>query len=282
MNRTRSFLGRRGAPRDPSPPEPGRISIDGYRISRLVGAGPLTAVYEAVLESHQQHVALKVLLPHLAASEVLVQRFLQSANASRLISHDRVLPCYDVGQSNGWVYLACEQIEGATLAALQDAGPIERSRAIYLAWQVAMGLEAVHSAGLVHGNVRPCNVLIDDEDGVRLTDLGLPVPPDGEATQTAGAPELHRPPETPGDGTAADASRAGDIYALGVLLTGMLLGRTPWAGSSRERLAERHAARVPVLAELPPGRLDAELRAQIGANWYCRRSRSSRRCQISA
>jgi serine/threonine-protein kinase len=123
------------------------VAIDGYRIDGLAGSGPLTAVYRGVLESHQQQVVLKVLHASLASNELLVQRFLQAANAARLVTHDRVLPCYDVGQSNGWVYLACEHFEGRTLAEMAGSGAMDRQRAVYLAWQAAMGIEAIHAVG---------------------------------------------------------------------------------------------------------------------------------------
>ncbi len=262
MSKQRSFLNLRNASRGQPPPEPGSIAIEGYRVESLVGSGPLTAVYRAMLESHQQHVVLKVLLPHLAESEVFAQRFLQAANAARLVTHDRVLPCYDVGQSNGWVYLACELIDGDDLATLMQRGPIERTRAVYLAWQVAMGLEAIHAAGLVHGNLRPSNVLVDAEDGVRLSDLGLPALTDADApAQPATPTALHQPPEAgPDEGSA---SAAGDIYAVGVLLLGALLGRTPRSGCAQQRLAELHAMAQPVLAEAPAGLLDADLGAVL-------------------
>jgi hypothetical protein len=262
MSKQRSFLNLRNASRGQTPPEPGSIAIDGYRVESLVGSGPLTAVYRALLESHQQHVVLKILLPHLAESEVFAQRFLQAANAARLVTHDRVLPCYDVGQSNGWVYLACELIEGDDFASLMALGPIERTRAVYLAWQIAMGLEAIHAADLVHGNLRPSNIHVDDEDGVRLADLGLPAlidsdPPAQMATPTA----LHLPPEAvPGEG---GATAAGDIYAVGVLLIGALLGRTPRSGCTQQRLAQLHAAGQSVLAELPAGLIDPDLAAVL-------------------
>lgn len=258
MSKQRSFLNLRSVSRSQPPPEPGQIAIEGYRIEELIGTGPLTAVYRAVLESHQQVVVIKILLPYLAESEVFVQRFLQAANAARLVSHDRVLSCYDVGQSNGWVYLASELIDGDCLDALMSQGPLERSRAVYFAWQIAMGLEAVHGAGLVHGNLRPSNVLVDSEDGVRLADLGLPAMTEGEAAASAASPAtLHLPPEA----VIADAApdQRGDIYALGVVLLGALLGRTPWSGCSRQQVQELHASSRPVLTEVPPGLLDGDL-----------------------
>ncbi len=257
MSKQRSFLNLRG--RTPVAPDPAQVVIDGYRVEGLLGLGPMTAAYRAVLESHQQSVVLKVLLPHLADSEVFVQRFLQAANAARLVTHDRVLPCYDVGQSNGWVYLAGELMEGGTMADLVAQGPLERSRAIYLAWQVAMGLEAIHAAELIHGNLRPSNVLVDEEDAVRLADLGLPQLPDLDGPATPGI--LHLPPEQlTGD---TPASPAGDIYALGVILTGSLIGRTPWSGSDRARLTALHSEGRNVVGEIPPTLLDADLTAVL-------------------
>lgn len=260
MSKPRSFLNLRPVRTSAAPP-PESVCIDGYRIEELLGVGPLTAVYRAVLESHQQAVAVKVLLPHLADSEVFAQRFLQAANAARLVTHDRVLPCYDVGQTNGWVYLAGELIEGRSLSELLGSDSMDNARAIYLAWQMSMGLEAVHAAGLVHGNLRPSNVLVDDEDCVRLADLGLPVLSEGDAAAApAGGVALHLPPEAVGRECQPEA--AGDIYALGVILLGMLIGRTPWAGVTRQRLNDLHAAGTPVMSEAP-AQLDGDLQAVL-------------------
>lgn len=260
MSKQRSFLNLRAVRSVVAPPAES-VLIEGYRIEELLGVGPLTAVYRAILESHQQAVAVKVLLPHLADSEVFAQRFLQAANAARLVTHDRVLPCYDVGQSNGWVYLAGELIEGRALDEIMGSDSMDHARAIYLVWQVAMGLEAIHAAGLVHGNLRPSNVLVDDEDCVRLADLGLPVLSDGDPpTAPAAAASLHQPPEAAGRECAPDAS--GDVYAMGVILLGLLIGRTPWSGMSRQRLTDAHAAGTPVMSEAP-GHLDGDVQAVL-------------------
>lgn len=233
---TKSFRSSRGG-REAPPPK--SIAIDGYRIDELAGVGPLTAVYRGVLESHQQQVVLKVLHASLASNELLVQRFLQAANAARLVTHDRVLPCYDVGQSNGWVYLACEHFEGRTLAEMSGNGAMDRQRAVYLAWQAAMGIEAIHAVGLVHGNVRPSNVLVDTEDGVRLADHCLP--PAVHADDAMAPPSaLYLPPEAlVGD---AAPTQAGDIFALGLLLATMLGAKLPGDGRILRHVREHRCA----------------------------------------
>lgn len=258
MSITRSFLNAR--PPRGDPPAPAAISIEGYQIEALLGSGPLTATYRGILESHQHQVVIKVLLPHLARSELFVQRFLKHASTARLVTHDRVLPCYDVGQSNGWVYIACEHVAGGSLADLLRQGPLDPGRAVYLAWQAAMGLEAIHGAGLVHGNLRLSNILVDDEDGVRLADHGLPSVPEEEQDGASSPALLHLPPEAAG---AAVPTPSWDIYALSVVIATMVTGAIPRANLSPRRLAELRRTRSPLLDSIPPDALDAELAAVV-------------------
>lgn len=258
MSRTRSFLNPRSG--RPSAPLAQDVVIDGYRIDSLIGVGPLTGVYRGVLESHQQVVAVKVLLPHLAASEAFVQRFLQATSSARRVTHERVLPCYDVGQSNGWVYMACELVEGRTLADLAGSSSMDSVRALHIAGQVAAGMEAIHAAGLVHGNLRPSNVLLDDEDRVRLADLGLPVMQDTEAPGApAGQALICLPPEAFRPGAAPSAGW--DVYALGIILLGLLRGDAPWAGTTRQALADMHSAGRTLADEA--GELDSDVRSVL-------------------
>ncbi|MCX8005320.1 MAG: bifunctional serine/threonine-protein kinase/formylglycine-generating enzyme family protein [Burkholderiaceae bacterium] len=240
-------------------PEPSAIRIDGYRVEALLGRGQVTAVYRAVLESHQQVVALKVLLPWFSEQELVVQRFFQGANAARRITHDRLLSIYDVGQSHGWVYLACELVEGQTLGQLMGQGPLPRERLVHLAWQAAAGLEALHAGEIIHGNVRPGNLLLDAEDSLRLADAGLPTPPPDESSPHSRyfAPELFAETEA-----SANDPRC-DIYALGVICAEAVAGSAAWSSVTQRQILERQAAGGSILDLLPAGAVDPDLAAVL-------------------
>lgn len=208
-----------------APPAADQIRIEGYQIQRLLGVGRLTAVYAGIMESHQQPVAVKILLPHLARSEVMVQRFLQGANAARLVSHEQVVTTIDVGSCAGVVYLVTELCVGSSIDDELASGPFDATRLIWVARQCALGLEAIHQAGLAHGDLRPANILIDAEDVIHLVDAGLPHPPSGDGSGDSG---FYRPAESmPESGRSVSVEQRHDIYALGAVMVALALGRVP-------------------------------------------------------
>ncbi len=152
--------------------EPGAM-FEGYRVRRLLGRGGMGVVYEAVQLSLERPVALKVLRPELADDEDFVRRFRREGKLQASLEHPHVLDVYQVGESEHGLFLAMRLVRGRTLAELVRSGDLGAARAMRLFGEVAGALDAAHAIGLVHRDVKPENMLVDDDGRAYLADFGL-------------------------------------------------------------------------------------------------------------
>jgi serine/threonine protein kinase len=157
----------------------------GYLVDSLVGRGGMGVVYRATDLSLQRPVALKLIAPKLAQDERFRARFLREPRLAASLDHPNVIPIYEAGEHDGQLYLAMRFVEGSDLKALLERerklGP-ERTVAVLA--QVAGALDAAHRRGLVHRDVKPANVLLDEEGHVYLTDFGITKQLGGDSTDT--------------------------------------------------------------------------------------------------
>jgi ABC-type transport system substrate-binding protein/class 3 adenylate cyclase/tRNA A-37 threonylcarbamoyl transferase component Bud32 len=234
-------------------------TLAGYRIESLIGRGSTGSVYLAHELTLDRRVALKTLLPELARDDRFRDRFLRESRVAAALEHPSILPIYAAGEVDGVVYLAMRFVDGTDLGRLIEAeGALAPERALHLLGQVADALDASHRRGLVHRDVKPGNILVDENDRAYLTDFGL-------AKHAATVNSLTR--DTPFAGTidyiAPEQARGEeidgrtDIYSLGCVLFECLTGAPPF------RRASELAA---VLAHLnePPTSL-AETRSELAA-----------------
>lgn len=148
--------------------------LGGYRIERVLGQGGMGVVYEATQMSLDRRVALKVLRAPLAADEAFVTRLREEGSLQASIEHPHVLEVYEVGEAGDGLFLAMRLVEGgASLADLLESGQLGAERALDLLGQAAGALDAANAAGLVHGDVKPQNILVDPEGSAYLGDFGL-------------------------------------------------------------------------------------------------------------
>lgn len=224
---------------------------------REAGRGGMSTVYEAVDTRLGRPAALKVLAvpPHLlpAQREVMVTRMRREARAVGSLSHPNVVTIFDVGEQDGLHYLVMEYLDGVTLRARLDSGPLLPGEAVNVLDQVAGGLDAVHHAGVVHRDLKPSNVMLLPAGRVKLMDFGVARATD-DTTMTqvgsmVGSPAYMAPELVRGD----KATRASDIWALGVLLYQMLAARTPFQGDSIPALLYQiaHAEPAPLPGVTP-------------------------------
>jgi serine/threonine protein kinase len=208
-------------------PEPG-TRFAGYRIDGVVGRGGMGVVYRATELALDRPVALKLIAPELAGDASFRERFLRESRLAASIDHAGILPVYTAGEANGELYLANRFVEGTDLGAIVEHGPLPPERALDLVGQVADALDAAHARGLVHRDVKPGNVLVDEADHCYLSDFGLTKQLHGQEATASGvlagsldylAPEQIRRGEV--DGRT-------DQYALGCVLYELLSGAPPF------------------------------------------------------
>jgi YVTN family beta-propeller protein len=203
--------------------------IANYRIEAVLGRGGMSVVYLAEDLRLKRHVALKLLAPALAEDGRFRERFLTESELAASLDHANVIPIYQAGEVEGNLYISMRYVEGSDLKARLADGPLSDEETVAVAVQVGGALDAAHERGLVHGDVKPSNVLIDGRGHAYLADFGLTKrldddrPLAGEA-QLMGTIDYVAPEQIRGDQVDGRA----DIYSLGCLLYECLTGRRPF------------------------------------------------------
>lgn len=233
---TPAVNGRSGAvPTPPETPSRRRITTLGdYQLGTKLGSGAMGAVYRAQQISRDRPAAVKILRPHLARNRLFLDRFLREARIMARLSHPNIVRCYGMGKRLGRYYIAMELVEGASLGDwLYRRGKLSIGDAVHVALAVARALRHAHQNGLVHSDVKPDNILITIDGGVKLTDLGLArsvlEEPAVKSGRGAGTPVYMAPEQARGD---SDPDPRSDLYALGCVLYQMLTGQFPFRGAS--------------------------------------------------
>jgi serine/threonine-protein kinase len=211
--------------------QPG-AEFDGYRIDRVIGRGGMGVVYAATELALGRPVALKVMAPALAEDAQFRARFQRESRLAAAIGHANVVPVYRAGEAGGRLYLAMQLIDGPSLDVLV---PLPAPRAVHVLGQVAAALDAAHSLGLVHRDVKPGNVLLAAGDHAYVTDFGLAIARDertGDAEVGggfAGSLDFIAPERI--QGGAGDGRS--DVYSLGCLAYMALTGQVPFPRDSQ-------------------------------------------------
>jgi len=218
-----------------SPLAPGS-PLGGYTIVGVIGRGGMGVVYEAEQVALQRAVALKVLSPDVADDASFRERFKREVMVMAAVDHPHICPVYEAGEADGHLFLAMRLVRGPTLKQLIAGSPggMEPRRAVRLIAQAADALDAAHTNGLVHRDVKPQNILVAERDHAYLADFGLAIHgADTGLTRTGqfvGTLDYVAPEQIRGERTDARS----DIYALGCVLYEALTGSPPYAGSSNE------------------------------------------------
>ena len=249
-----------------------RIGTDlgSYRLEQFIGRGGMGVVYLASHRHLQRKAAVKVLAPEIAEDATFRERFIRESQLAASIDHPNIIAVYDAGEAGGDLYIAMGLVDGPDLkSVIAQQGPLEAERAVRIVSQVAAALEAAHSKGLIHRDVKPGNILLTgrpDEERAYLTDFGL-------TKRSSGHSELTRSGQFMGSiGYVAPEqirsekvdSRA-DIYSLGCVLFECLTGAAPFRRDSDPATLFAHvsdppprvSARRPELAALDDVRLRA-------------------------
>ena len=146
----------------------------GYRIEALAGRGGMGVVYRAYDLRLKRTVAIKLIAPDLSGDVRFRERFLAETELAASLEHPNVVPIHDAGEVDGQLYIAMRYVEGGELKSLlQQEGRLEPGRAVAICGQIAAALDAAHARGLLHRDVKPSNVLLDQNEHVYLADFGL-------------------------------------------------------------------------------------------------------------
>ena len=244
----------RDVPRFP----PGKVFDGRFTIVEQVARGGMSVVYKAIDRELGSDVALKILPPELAARPDFVERFRREVRVTRQINHPNVCRVFDIGSAEGLLYFSMEWVKGETVRdLLRRARTLPESRALEIAEKVARALEAAHEHGVIHRDLKPGNVMIDDQGEVRVMDFGVASEPGpGELTSlyfVPGTPEYMAPEQR--RGATADART--DLYALGLFLEEMLTGAPPNVHGGRPLRGEVAAIVARLRAEEPARRYPA-------------------------
>jgi len=222
----------------------------GYRIDGVLGRGGMGVVYLANELALDRPVALKLIAPELADDVSFRERFLRESRLAASIDHPGILPVYAAGDAEGELYLATRFVDGTDVGAILENGPMQPTQALALLSQVADALDAAHTRGLVHRDVKPGNLLVDGAEHCYLSDFGLTTQLSAGTASTTGrlagsldylAPEQVRL-------TKVDA-RA-DQYALGCVLYELLTGHPPFRRETEAQTLWAH------MQEEPPALMD--------------------------
>ncbi len=225
-----------------------QTTLGDFRIEREIARGGMGVVYEAVQQSLNRRVALKVLLPGVTFCDDAIERFGREAKTAGGLSHRHIVPVYAVGEENGVPYYAMQYIEGRSLSEVireraerRQAPDAEYVRRV-AKWgrQAADALDHAHRAGVVHRDIKPSNMLLGNDDNIWLTDFGL-ARQDTNATLTFSGDLLgtvrYMSPEQARGGRAVDERT--DVYSLGVSLYELVGLRPPFDGPERETVLKQ-------------------------------------------
>ena len=237
-------------------------SFAGYRIESLVGRGGMGVVYRATDLSLERPVALKLIAPELAEDQRFRERFLREPRLAASLDHPNVIPIYEAGEHDGQLYLAMRFVEGSDLkTVLETAGKLPPERALRILAQVAGALDAAHRRALVHRDVKPGNVLLDEDDHVYLTDFGITKQLGGESTGTGrvvGTLDYLAPEQIRGDPVDGRT----DSYALGCVLYECLASKPPFRRDTEAETLWAHMQEQPAPVRDHP-RVDPVLRKAV-------------------
>jgi eukaryotic-like serine/threonine-protein kinase len=212
-----------------------------YRIDDEIGSGGMSTVYRAFDETLERLVALKIMHSDISSDAAALERFRREARTVAQLSHPHVVMVIDAGEDQGHPYIVFEHVRGETLKdRVRRDGPLPIAEAVAYAIEIGRALQVAHERGLVHRDVKPQNVLIDEEGRAKVTDFGIALGLEGEGLTAAGRVIGTTDYVSPEQAMGQDVTGQSDVYSLGIVLFEMLTGSVPFKGDSGVSVAMKH------------------------------------------
>lgn len=238
----------------------GDLIQERYRLEAPLGSGGMAEVWSATDERLERSVAIKFLAPQLAADPEFLVRFFSEAQAVARISHPNVTQVLDFGEHAGSPYLVMELVPGGPLTTIVGE-PLAVEEAFALIAEAAQGAGAAHALGIVHRDIKPGNVLLDQDGTPKLADFGIAASARSERLTATGAAIGSPHYISPEQASGGEATPASDVYSLGILLYELLTGKRPFEGDNVTAIAIAQVEQEPV----PPSAHVAAIGPEIDA-----------------
>nr|WP_206760435.1 Stk1 family PASTA domain-containing Ser/Thr kinase [Bacillus xiamenensis] len=217
-----------------------------YQILRVIGGGGMANVYLAEDMILDREVAIKILRFDFASDDDFIRRFRREAQSAASLDHPNIVSIYDVGEEDDIYYIVMEYVEGMTLKEyIHTNGPLHPKEAVRIMEQVVAAMEEAHAKQLVHRDIKPHNILIDNMGNIKVTDFGIAMALSSATithTNSVLGSVHYLSPEQARGGLATKKS---DIYSLGIVLYELISGRMPFEGESAVSVALKHLQSEP-------------------------------------
>lgn len=214
-----------------------------YELLEKIGDGGMAVVYKAKCRLLNRFVALKILKPEFTRDAKFIENFRKESHAAAGLSHPNIVNIYDVGREGNINYIVMELVEGKTLSAIiHEEAPMPYSRVIEISRQIASGLAVAHKNGIIHRDIKPHNILINEDGSAKIADFGIAKAAstttiiDGTGETIMGSVHYFSPEQARG----GYVDEKTDIYSLGIVMYEMLTGKVPFDGDNPVTVALMH------------------------------------------
>ena len=229
----------------------GRVISGRYVVQAVVGTGGMAVVYRAFDQKKNRIVAIKVLRPEYESDEEFVRRFSREAEAASKVSHENIVNMLDVGIDGDMRYIVMEYVDGQTLKdMIRQRGTIHPDTAVRMAIRILAAVDHAHRNGIVHRDIKPQNIMVDNQGRVKVADFGIARLKAAQATNTEdsvgsgsvlGSVHYFSPEQARGE----LADEKSDLYSVGVVMYEMLTGTVPFDGETSVSVALKHVSEEP-------------------------------------